>query len=107
MSDDIGSFLGPPPGGDTNPADLHDTPDLYDRWVQLGAFQPILRLHSSHGDRLPWDYPQPVQGITENFLRLREALVPYTYTLAAQAHTTGLPMTQAALPGLPVGRRVL
>lgn len=94
VSDDIGSFLGPPPGGDTNPADLHDTPDLYDRWVQLGAFQPILRLHSSHGDRLPWDYPQPVQGITENFLRLREALVPYTYTLAAQAHTTGLPMTR-------------
>ena len=94
VSDDIGSFLGPPPGGDTNPADLHDTPALYDRWVQLGTFQPILRLHSSHGDRLPWDYPQPVQGITENFLRLREALVPYTYTLAAQAHATGLPMTR-------------
>jgi hypothetical protein len=94
VSDDIGSFLGPPPGGDTNPADLSDPPDLYDRWVQLGTFQPILRLHSSHGNRLPWDYPQPVQGITENFLRLREALVPYTYTLAAQAHATGLPITR-------------
>jgi hypothetical protein len=94
VSDDIGSFLGPPPGGDTNPADKNDTPDLYDRWVQLGAFQPILRLHSSHGNRLPWDYPQPVQGIAENYLRLREALVPYTYTLAAQAHATGLPMTR-------------
>ncbi|MGH9072086.1 MAG: TIM-barrel domain-containing protein, partial [Acidimicrobiales bacterium] len=88
VSDDIGSFLGPPPGGPK------DTPALYDRWVQLGAFQPILRLHSSKGDRLPWEYPQPVQGITEKFLRLREALVPYTYTLAAQAHASGLPITR-------------
>ncbi len=99
VSDDIGSFLGPPPGGDTNPADLHDTPDLYDRWVQLGAFQPILRLHSSHGDRLPWDYPQPVQSITENFLRLREALVPYTYTLAVRK--LAAPQGWAAVPVAP------
>jgi Glycosyl hydrolases family 31/Domain of unknown function (DUF5110)/Carbohydrate binding module (family 6) len=87
-SDDIGSFLGPPPGG---PA---DTPDLYDRWVQLGVFQPILRLHSNHGYRLPWNYPQPVHNITDAFLRLRQALLPYSYTLAAQAHFTGLPMTR-------------
>ena len=89
VSSDIGSYLGPPPtqsGADPS--------DLYDRWVQLGTFQPILRLHSNNEDRLPWQYPQPVQGITESFLRLREALVPYTYTLAAQAHETGLPIAR-------------
>ncbi|MGA3148178.1 MAG: TIM-barrel domain-containing protein [Acidimicrobiales bacterium] len=89
VSDDIGSFLGPPP---TQAG--ADPPDLYDRWVQFGTFQPVLRLHSNNEDRLPWQYPQPVQGITEKFLRLREALIPYTYTLAAQAHDTGLPITQ-------------
>ena len=89
VSDDIGSFLGPPP---TQAG--ADPPDLYDRWVQFGTFQPILRLHSNDEDRLPWQYPQPVQGITEDFLRLREALIPYTYTLASQAHDTGLPITQ-------------
>jgi Glycosyl hydrolases family 31/Domain of unknown function (DUF5110)/Alpha-lytic protease prodomain len=88
VSDDIGSFLGPPPGGNFDP------PDLYDRWVQFGTFQPILRLHSNNGDRLPWEYPQPVSGITEDFLRLRETLLPYTYTLAAQANRNGVPMTQ-------------
>src|SRR5580704_16712986 len=88
-SRDIGSSLGPPPTqSGADPA------DLYDRWVQLGTFQPILRLHSNNEDRLPWQYPQPVQGITESFLRLREALVPYTYTLAAEAHQTGMPMAQ-------------
>jgi hypothetical protein len=89
VSDDIGSYLGPPPTqAGADPA------DLYDRWVQLGTFQPILRLHSDNEDRLPWQYPQPVQSITEAFLRLRESLIPYTYTLAAQANQTGLPMAR-------------
>jgi hypothetical protein len=88
VSDDIGSFLGQPPGT------ASDDPDIYARWVQLGAFQPILRLHSSHGNRLPWDYPQPVDRIAANFLRLREALVPYTYTLADQSVDSGLPITR-------------
>jgi hypothetical protein len=83
VSDDIGSFLGPPPGT------ASDDPDLYARWVQLGAFQPILRLHSSDGNRLPWQYPQPADSIAADFLRLREALVPYTYTLADDAVNTG------------------
>ncbi|MBV9417878.1 MAG: DUF5110 domain-containing protein, partial [Solirubrobacterales bacterium] len=91
VSDDIGSFLGQPP---YRPNTAPDDPDIYARWVQLGDFQPILRLHSSHGNRLPWDFPQPANGIAANFLRLREALVPYTYTLAAQTVSTGLPITR-------------
>jgi uncharacterized repeat protein (TIGR01451 family) len=87
VSDDIGSFLGPPPGAP------QDDSDLYTRWVQLGTFQPVLRLHSNAGNRLPWDYPQPADQIAANFLRLREALVPYTYSLAADATQTGLPIT--------------
>lgn len=89
VSSDIGSYLGPPPTQSGA-----DPPDLYDRWVQLGTFEPILRLHSNNENRLPWQYPQPVQGITESFLRLREALLPYTYTLAAEANQTGLPMAR-------------
>ena len=82
VSGDVGSYLGPPPTQSGA-----DPPDLYDRWVQLGTFQPILRLHSNDEDRLPWQYPQPVQAITEDFLRLREALLPYTYTLGRPGPT--------------------
>ncbi|MGH9016526.1 MAG: TIM-barrel domain-containing protein, partial [Acidimicrobiales bacterium] len=89
VSSDIGSYLGPPPTQSGA-----DPPDLYDRWVQLGTFEPVLRLHSNNEDRLPWQYPEPVQGITESFLRLRQSLLPYTYTLAADAHATGLPMAR-------------
>jgi alpha-glucosidase (family GH31 glycosyl hydrolase) len=91
VSNDIGSFLGQPPGIPSGGPPTDD-PDIYDRWVQLGAFQPILRLHSSAGNRLPWQYPQPADSIAASFLRLREALVPYTYTLADDAVDTGLPI---------------
>ncbi|MEV6308217.1 TIM-barrel domain-containing protein [Streptomyces sp. NPDC051840] len=68
--------------------------DLYARWVQLGTFQPIDRLHSNHSDRLPWQYGTAARESAEKFLRLREALVPYTYTLAREANTTGAPITR-------------
>ncbi|MEY9936440.1 TIM-barrel domain-containing protein [Streptacidiphilus sp. MAP5-3] len=93
VSDDIGSFY-----------TQHDPDDLYARWVQLGAFQPVLRLHSNHGDRLPWNYGPAAQASAEKFLRLREALVPYTYSLAEQSVQTGLPMVRAMYldyPGEP------
>ncbi|GAB3894073.1 hypothetical protein GCM10029964_071830 [Kibdelosporangium lantanae] len=83
VSHDIGSFHGG-----------HLADDLYARWVQLGAFQPVLRLHSDHGDRLPWNYTGTAAASAERFLRLRESLVPYTYTLAQQANRTGVPITQ-------------
>jgi hypothetical protein len=82
VSEDIGSFKG-----------KHLPDDLYARWVQLGTFQPVLRLHSDHGDRLPWEYGAGQQPAADA-LRLREALVPYTYTLARQAYDTGLPLTR-------------
>ncbi len=83
VSHDIGSFKG-----------RHLPDDLYTRWVQLGAFQPILRLHSDHGDRLPWEYGAG-QAPATDALRLREALVPYTYSLARQSVDTGLPIARA------------
>jgi alpha-glucosidase (family GH31 glycosyl hydrolase) len=90
VSDDIGGFLGAPNGGSNDPD------DLYLRWLQLGTFQPIMREHSNSGQnaRLPWEYDSATQAIGDQFLQLREQLVPYTYTLAQQASSTGLPMTQ-------------
>ncbi|WP_329792266.1 TIM-barrel domain-containing protein [Lentzea sp. DG1S-22] len=78
--------------------------DMYARWVQLGAFQPITRLHSNHGDRLPWQYGPAAQASATKFLNLRERLVPYIYTLAEEANRTGVPMVRPAWlehPGSP------
>jgi hypothetical protein len=83
VSHDIGSFHGG-----------HLADDLYARWMQLGTFQPVDRMHSDHGDRLPWNYTGAAAAGAEKFLRLRESLVPYTYTLAQQANATGVPITR-------------
>lgn len=83
VSDDIGSFHGG-----------HLPDDLYVRWMQLGAFQPVDRMHSDHGDRLPWNYTGTAASAAASVLRLREAMVPYTYTLARQANATGVPIVQ-------------
>jgi alpha-glucosidase (family GH31 glycosyl hydrolase) len=80
-------------GGQTH--QTHKLPDdMYARWVQFGTFQPIDRLHSNHSDRLPWQYGTDARASADKFLNLREDLVPYTYTLAQQANTTGVPVVR-------------
>jgi hypothetical protein len=90
ISNDIGGYSG-----------NHLADDLYVRWLQLGTFSPIMRLHSNHGERLPWDYDTAAELPAEEFLRLREALVPYLYDTAWEATTTGLPMTREMAIGWP------
>jgi alpha-glucosidase (family GH31 glycosyl hydrolase) len=101
VSDDIGSFLGSNSTGNGN-----DPDDLYLRWLQLGTFQPIMREHSDEVDwgqnpRLPWEYDAATQAVGDQFMQLREQLVPYLYTLAEQAGGTGIPMAQALYLGYP------
>lgn len=97
VSNDIGGFLGPPSGA------ANDPNDLYLRWLQLGTFQPIMREHSNAGQnaRLPWEYDAATRATGDKFMQLRESLVPYMYTLAQQASSSGLPMTQAPYLGYP------
>lgn len=102
VSHDIGAFHGdntrPCELGQFLPIPLHHSPhlpdDLYVRWVQLGTFQPLNRLHSQHGERLPWQYPGQAEQIASDFLRLRESLIPYLYTVARIAHDTGVTMVR-------------
>jgi alpha-glucosidase (family GH31 glycosyl hydrolase) len=102
VSHDIGSFFSESPNGTCDkqlspflaPTENSLTPEMYVRWVQLGTFQPLNRLHSHHGQRLPWEYPEPARTVAADFLRLREALGPYLYTVARAAHDRGLPMVR-------------
>lgn len=98
VSHDIGTFNGAPIRGQCGPgagaSGAKDPPALYARWVQLGALQPLLRLHSNHGSRLPWEYPRPARRAAADALRLREQLVPYLYSVARHAYDTGMPITR-------------
>lgn len=70
----------------------HGTKDdeLYARWVQLGCFSPILRLHSSESpfnSREPWLFGKEAQVASTKTLQYRHRLIPYLYSLAVSAAT--------------------
>jgi alpha-glucosidase len=89
---DIGGFFHPVP----------ETGELYVRWFQLGAFSPIFR---SHGwiwrEHVPWAHGPEVETICRRYAELRYQLLPYTYTLAWQAHTRGLPLMRPLVLNYP------
>jgi len=83
------------------------TGELYARWFQLGAFSPIFR---SHGwvwrEHVPWAHGPRVEAICREYAELRYRLLPYTYTLAWQAHEDGLPLMRPLVLNYPDDPRV-
>ena len=64
--------------------------ELYLRWVQLGIFSPVMRLHSTNNEfagKEPWNFSGPVERIAADALRLRHKLLPYIYTMNYRTHT--------------------
>ncbi len=86
MHSDLGGFTGGP-----------KDEELYTRWVQMGTFVPIMRIH---GDALGIE-PEPIFYSSETRKRVRDAvllryqLLPYTYTLAQEAYRSGLPLARS------------
>jgi len=70
------------------------SPELYARWIQLGAFTPFFRAHSEKGtrDHEPWSFGPEVERIAQKAIRLRYELLPYLYSEFRQACETGLPV---------------
>ena len=71
----------------------HIDPELYVRWMQFGAFSPILRSHSTKIAGLtkePWVFSNEVSDILRGIIRQRYNMVPYIYTMAREAYETGL-----------------
>lgn len=69
--------------------------ELYLRWLQYGIFSPINRLHSSNSEFMgkePWKRSWAVEKISEEFLRLRQKLIPYLYTANYRTHMDGTPI---------------
>ncbi|MBW4085731.1 DUF5110 domain-containing protein [Paenibacillus sp. S150] len=67
------------------------------RWVQLGVFSPILRLHSSaspFNSKEPWRFNPIAEEAMKNSLRLRHRLLPYLYTMNRYASREGLPLVR-------------
>ena len=65
-------------------------PALSLRWLQFGVFSPINRLHSSDNPfsgKEPWKYRQDVREYMDEYLRLRNRLVPYLDSANVRTHS--------------------
>ena len=67
------------------------------RWLQLGVFSPINRLHSTSNEFMgkePWKYQSYIERIMEKYLRLRQRLIPYIYSYNYLTHKYGRPLIE-------------
>lgn len=65
------------------------------RWLQLGVFSPLNRLHSTKDlfySKEPWFYKKEMREIMDEFLRLRHKLLPYLYTMNYRAYKENIPL---------------
>ena len=71
--------------------------ELVTRWVQLGTFSPILRLHSSNSrwtSKEPWLYRPEYFQIIRSFMQLRHRMVPYLYSTNYEGAASLEPLIQ-------------
>lgn len=71
--------------------------DMITRWIQLGVFSPINRLHSTNTDFIrkePWCFEEKTENIMKKWLRLRHRLFPYLYTMNYRNHVDLEPLVQ-------------
>jgi len=77
------------------------TPDLYKRWCQFGLLSSHSRLHGSSSYRVPWLFDEEAVTVLRTFTKLKCRLMPYIYSLAVEAHTTGMPVTRPMFMEFP------
>ncbi|RME94463.1 MAG: DUF5110 domain-containing protein, partial [Bacteroidetes bacterium] len=102
---DIGGFVDQP------------SPELLVRWLQLGIFHPIFRIHSMGNnidgaaeadaeavkeaeknnrlDQEPWVFGEPYTSQARQAIELRYQLLPYLYTAVWQHIQTGTPVLRS------------
>ena len=102
------SFIGTDIGGFVKDSE----PELYVRWIQLGAFHPLFRTHSmadkadmapnldyelreairGGANREPWAFGEEYGLIIKKYISLRYRLLPYMYTAFRQYVEQGTPI---------------
>jgi alpha-glucosidase len=79
---DVGGFIGGP------------SPELFARWIQVGALTPFFRGHTAHDSppQEPWAFGPEVEAISRQAIELRYRMLPYLYSLFRETAMTGAPV---------------
>jgi alpha-glucosidase len=96
MSLNLGLSGQPLSGPDIGGYEGNATPDLFGKWIAVGAFYPFSRAHASVSSQQqePWAFGSEIENVSRTALERRYRLLPYLYTLARNASVTGEPIMQ-------------
>jgi alpha-glucosidase len=97
LGTDIGGF-----GGDC-------PEELMCRWIEVGAFSPLMRNHSAMGTKHqePYCYSSKAQDIYRKWVQFRYALLPYIYDAFYFHQSTGLPLIRPLAMDYPLDKDLL
>ena len=92
------SFISPP-----------STKELFFRWVELGAWSPIMRTHHGTADNENWNFATDEETIAhyKHYAIEHMQLFPYFYALAKVAQDKGLPITRHPVLHFPEDGEIL
>lgn len=70
------------------------TPELFARWMSVGAVSPFFRAHAEKDARRqePWAFGDETLEATRSLIALRYELMPYLYSVFDESSRTGAPV---------------
>jgi len=98
-----GFFVSEFPGGEKNPA----WRELFARWFQFAAFNPLMRVHGTDVEREPYVFktldPQVYESLLDT-VHLRYRMLPYIYGLSWKVTSAGYTMMRPLMMDFPDDR---
>lgn len=98
-----GFFVSEFPGGEQNPA----WRELFARWLQYAAFNPLMRIHGTDVEREPYRFktldPQVYASLLGS-VNLRYRLLPYTYGLSWKVTSASYTLMRPLMMDFPEDR---
>ncbi len=96
VTHDIGGYYGGP-----------SSKELYLRWIELGAFTPIMRTHEGLQRDRNWNWDRDAETLAffSRFARIHQALGPFIRGLGDEHRRTGMPIVRAMGLAFPADTR--
>ncbi len=83
-------------GGDLGGHTIHTDNTMYNRWLQMSTFSPLMRVHNAAGNQQnPWDYSGLAEDSFNMYYWLRQNLQDALYSASVEANQNATPMVQA------------
>jgi alpha-D-xyloside xylohydrolase len=80
--------------------------DLLARWLEFGAYSPMMEVILGPQRTLWDDYSQEVIGVAQKYVAAHHDLIPYTRSAMYQATETGMPIMRALILAYPDDERL-